>query len=244
MIEVQNVSKKYKDTFAIKDFSAVFAKGEISCLLGENGAGKSTLMKGICGIHPVDYVKILVDGIDMASDPIFCKEKIAFLSENPQFYENYYVYEYLEMVASLVLKKNPPENRDKIENVAKKFSLTDVLSKKISTLSKGYRQRLAFAQMQFNEPEILVLDEPAGGLDPIQIAEMREYISLAKKNAAVILSTHLMQEAKSLADKIFILHKGTLRFKGTIPQLLEDTKTKNLEKAFIKVTNGVRDAAL
>lgn len=239
MIEVRNLSKKYKDTFAVKDFSAVFSKGEISCLLGENGAGKSTLMKAICGIHSVDSGKILVDGVNLAENPVYCKEKIAFLAENPQFYENYYVSEYLEMVASIAVSDG--DNSETIGNAVKKFSLDEVLHKKIFALSKGYRQRLAFAQMQFSHPEILVLDEPAGGLDPIQIAEIRSYVSEAKKNAAVILSTHLMQEAKSLADKIFILHKGILCFRGTIPQLLEQTKTKNLEKAFIKITNEVKN---
>lgn len=241
MIEVRNLSKKYKDAFAVRNFSAVFPKGEISCLLGENGAGKSTLMKAICGIHPVDSGKIIVDGVNVAENPVSCKGKIAFLPENPQFYENYYVSEYLEMVASLVSFANEGERVESMKNAVKKFSLNEVLNKKISTLSKGYRQRLAFAQMQFSRPEILVLDEPAGGLDPIQIAEIRSYISDAKKNAAVILSTHLMQEAKSLADKIFILHKGILCFSGTIPRLLEQTKTKNLEKAFIKITDEVKN---
>ena len=241
MIRVYDITKTYKNSkqIALQDFSFDFCEDEITGLLGVNGAGKSTLLNILAlRLFPDCNQKysLEIDGTETANltdtKIASLKEKIAFVSENAQFYGELKV---CELLRNTVEFYGSQANYDEL---VKKCSLTEVLSKKIKTLSKGYRQRLSFALALSSNPKIIILDEPVSGLDPIQINEIRNLIKSLKKGRIIILSTHIMQEVESLCDKILIIHDGKLITSGSENEILEKTKCKTMEQAFLSLTNG------
>lgn len=261
MIQVDNVSKIYKvknsknekETIAIDNISCKFCSGEITGLLGVNGAGKSTLLKMLSGnlvpsVTENSNSKILIDSVDLYDNSLkdntsLLKEKIGFVHEQPFFYEEETVKEVLTF-ATNICNQNKIEAKNNFEKILTQCNLTEVLNKKIKTLSKGYKQRLSFAVALSNNPEILLLDEPVSGLDPIQINEIRNLILSLKKNKTIILSTHLMQEIDALCDKIIILNKGKILAQGTEEEICKLHSCQNIEQAFLKLVsnqNGVEN---
>ena len=261
MIQVDNVSKIYKvknsknekETIAINKISCKFNSGEITGLLGVNGAGKSTLLKMLSGNLVPSFIentegKILIDSVDLYDNSLkgntsLLKEKIGFVHEQPFLYEEETVKEVLTF-ATNICNQNKIEAKNNFEKILTQCNLTEVLNKKIKTLSKGYKQRLSFAVALSNNPEILLLDEPVSGLDPIQINEIRNLILSLKKNKTIILSTHLMQEIDALCDKIIILNKGKILAQGTEEEICKLHSCKNIEQAFLKLVsnqNGVEN---
>ena len=261
MIQVDNVSKIYKvknsknekETVAVDKISCKFNSGEITGLLGVNGAGKSTLLKMLSGNLVPSFIensesKILIDSVDLYDNSLkdntsLLKEKIGFVYEQPFFYEEETVKEVLTF-ATNICNQNKIEAKNNFEKILTQCNLTEVLNKKIKTLSKGYKQRLSFAVALSNNPEILLLDEPVSGLDPIQINEIRNLILSLKKNKTIILSTHLMQEIDALCDKIIILNKGKILAQGTEEEICKLHSCKNIEQAFLKLVsnqNGVEN---
>ncbi|MEE0877663.1 MAG: ABC transporter ATP-binding protein [Treponemataceae bacterium] len=260
MIQVDNVSKIYKvknsksekETIAIDNISCKFCSGEITGLLGVNGAGKSTLLKMLSGNLVPSFIensegKIFINNKDLydtnSNNLTLLKEKIGFVHEQPFFYEEETVKEVLTF-ATNICNQNKIEAKNNFEKILTQCNLTEVLNKKIKTLSKGYKQRLSFAVALSNNPEILLLDEPVSGLDPIQINEIRNLILSLKKNKTIILSTHLMQEIDALCDKIIILNKGKILAQGTEEEICKLHSCKNIEQAFLKLVsnqNGVEN---
>ena len=255
MIQVDNVSKIYKiknsknekETIAINNISCKFCSGEITGLLGVNGAGKSTLLKMLSG-NLVPSVtenlnsKILIDSVDLYDNSLkdntsLLKEKIGFVQELPSFYEDETVFELLNFTVNFYYEEKN-QAKQILEKLILQCNLTEVLNKKIKTLSKGYKQRLSFAVALSNNPEILLLDEPVSGLDPIQINEIRNLILSLKKNKTIILSTHLMQEIDALCDKIIILNKGKILAQGTEEEICKLHSCQNIEQAFLKLVKA------
>ncbi len=235
MIKLENFTKVYGNFTALDKINCTFEDNLITGILGPNGAGKTTLLKAICGRHCASDGKILVTTnqgaeIDASEEIQKIRNLTGFVQEAAEFPGEYTVKEFLTLVCEL--HNSPKEN---IEECIKLFSLNDVLYKKTGTLSKGYKERLNFAQAFVYKPEILVLDEPASGLDPQQIINMRQTVKLLAKTHTIILSTHIMQEAESLCDKIIILNHGKILDSGTIEEILLKTKCSKLEEAFFKL---------
>ncbi|MBQ0002645.1 MAG: ABC transporter ATP-binding protein [Treponema sp.] len=241
MIELVNFSKSYKSIFskekiAADDISFTVKPDSITGLLGPNGAGKTTIIKAICSIHYPSSGNVFIydkDGrkFDTASQTADSKHLIGYVSENPHLYRNLTVIEYLKLICEIY--KTDESN---LQKVIKDFSLSEVLSQKISTLSKGYSQRVSFASSLIHNPEILILDEPSSGLDPNQIIETRNIIKKLSKTKTILFSTHIMSEAENLCDEVVILQNGKLLAKGSVSEIKKQTKARTLEDAYINLT--------
>ncbi len=218
-IEVNNLSKLYGAQIAVNAISFAIAKGEIVGFLGPNGAGKSTTMKMITGYLVADAGTVSVAGEMVSPDSLSAKKKIGYLPEaNPLYYEMY-VREYLAFISSLHEIKNP---KQAIEQVIQSTGLTVEANKKIGQLSKGYKQRVGLAAALIHDPEVLILDEPTAGLDPNQLAEIRELIQQLGKNKTILFSSHILQEVQAICDRVIIIDQG---------KLVADDTLSNLQKA-------------
>ncbi|MBC6401101.1 MAG: gliding motility-associated ABC transporter ATP-binding subunit GldA [Ekhidna sp.] len=206
-IEVQNLTKIYGVQRALDDISFSSAKGEVTGFLGPNGAGKSTTMKIATGFVRPSSGTITLEGVDVVKEPLKVKRMTGYLPEHNPLYLDMYVKEYLRFVgAAYKLKKV----KHKVEEMITLVGLEREQRKKIGTLSKGYRQRVGLAQALIHDPEVLILDEPTGGLDPNQLVEIRKLIKQASENKTVIFSTHVMQEVEVLCNHIVIINKGKI----------------------------------
>ena len=203
-IEVRNLFKYYGEQAAVKGISFSVQSGEIVGFLGPNGAGKSTTMKMITGYIPATSGEILVSGMRVGTDQLNPKKKIGYLPENNPLYLDMYVREYLDFVARIYKVSNRSEQ---VKKMIHSVGLEIEQNKKIGALSKGYRQRVGLAQAMIHDPEVLILDEPTSGLDPNQLIEVRELIKNIGKEKTLMLSTHIMQEAEAICDRVVILLK-------------------------------------
>ena len=234
MIELKNFSKEYDSFKAVSNLSYTFEKGTITGILGPNGAGKTTILKALTGRHFASEGKVIFsETIDASQAPEKIRNLTGFVEETASLPGEYTVKEYITFVAEL-----HGCNQAAVENVIKKCSLEEYKNKKINSLSKGYKERVNFAQALVYNPEILILDEPASGLDPQQIVNMRALVKDLSKDHTIILSTHLMQEVDALCEKVLIINHGKLLAQGTKDEIVKNTVTKNLEEAFFKLTSG------
>ncbi len=237
MIELIDFSKSYKKgSFTVKRINLKANNGEITGLLGLNGEGKTTVIKAITLQHFATEGKIFLtdkDGTVFNAQENEEKAKLVtgYVPEQLSFPERLTVNEFV-----LLLKIQFSVSDDFFNELLKLCSLTDVLSKKIKTLSKGYRQRLGFFQALINSPQNIVLDEPMNGLDPAQIIQMRSLIKKIAETKTVLISTHLMQEVELLCTKSYVLHNGSIVLSGTKKEILEKTGESSMENAFLKVT--------
>lgn len=229
-LEIKNLTKKFGEQTALQSINVSIKKNEIIGLLGPNGAGKSTLMKSIVGSIKIDHGDIIFNGENITENEIEVKKKIGFLPENNPLYQEMYVKEYLSFVANL--HKIYP---DKVNHIIDLVGITAEKSKKITQLSKGYKQRVGLAQAILHEPDLLILDEPTNGLDPNQIIEIRNVIKEIGKEKTVILSTHIMQEVEALCSRVILIHQGHIVQDCAI----EDFKDRfgSLEEAFASYTS-------
>ena len=237
---------------ACKDINFEAQRGKTTVLLGPNGAGKSTLLKALCAQHYATSGQVLAernDGavFDAAQNPQEVKAITGFVSEVPALYDDWTVKEFLEACAALretgTSCKTKTQGETKIgsktkiaaaaQKAARLCKLETVLNQKISSLSHGYKQRVNFAQALVHDPQILILDEPATGLDPEQIREMRELVQSQKKGRAIVFSTHIIQEAQALADAIYIIKDGSVAAFGSPAELLKKSGKSSLEDAYL-----------
>jgi ABC-2 type transport system ATP-binding protein len=207
-IAVQGVTKYYGEQKALDNVSFEVKKGEIVGFLGPNGAGKSTMMRIITGFIPATSGFVFVNDIDISSNTTEIKKIIGYLPENNPLYPEMYVREYLGFVASVYKMTNSLKKQ--IDNVIEITGLAPEQKKKIGSLSKGYRQRVGLAQALIHNPDVLILDEATSGLDPNQIVEIRNLIREAGKEKTVLFSTHIMQEAEAICDRVIIIDKGVI----------------------------------
>lgn len=232
MIELKSMTKKYKNFTAVDSVSFKIPSGKITGLLGVNGAGKSTILKSLATLIQPSDGKILINNIDVVETPLEVQKKIGYVSEFPTFYENMLVKNFLNYCREI-----REVSLDDMEKSIKLCKLEEVLEKKISTLSKGFRQRLAFAQAIIHNPDVLILDEPTTGLDPIQIVQIRQLIKSCGKNKTVLFSTHIISEAENICDDVIIMDHGKIYEQDSIKNICEKTKSENLEEAFFKILN-------
>ena len=208
MIEVQSLYKSYGSINAVNGVNFEVNRGEILGFLGPNGAGKSTTMKMITGFLRPTSGTVLVDGLEVQEHPVSVKERIGYMPENGPIYGEMTVEEFLIFIADIRGFSDPTKKEDAIDRVCDLCRLNSVRHQSIETLSKGYKQRVGFAQAVLHDPPILVLDEPTDGLDPNQKKEVRKIIKAMAKDKAIILSTHILEEVTALCTRVIIIAKG------------------------------------
>ncbi|ASK32709.1 multidrug ABC transporter ATP-binding protein [Chryseobacterium sp. T16E-39] len=229
-LQILHLTKKFGEQTALNDINISINKNEIIGLLGPNGAGKSTLMKSIVGALKIDEGQIIFNDKNISEYEIESKKNIGFLPENNPLYLEMYVKEYLQFVANI-----HKISEQRVDEVIELVGITPEKSKKISQLSKGYKQRVGLAQAIIHQPDLLILDEPTNGLDPNQIIEIRNVVKEIGREKTVLLSTHIMQEVEALCSRVILIHKGNIlqdcpidEFKG---------KFDSLEDAFASYTS-------
>ena len=228
MISVRNLTKYYGDFLAVDDLSFEIEEGQVYGFLGPNGAGKSTTMNIITGCLSASAGTVKIGGYDILEEPETAKSMIGYLPEQPPLYMNETPREYLQFVGEARGVRGA-ELRRRIGEVAEKTGIEKVQHRLISTLSKGYRQRVGIAQALLGNPGVIILDEPTVGLDPIQIIEIRELIRSLGEEHTVIFSSHILSEVRAICDQVLIISGGRLAAFDT-PENLETLMTK---------TNGI-----
>jgi len=223
MIKVTGLSKRYGTHLAVKDVNFNIAKGEVIGFLGPNGAGKSTIMNILTGYLSMTQGKAEIDGFDITEYPEEAKRRIGYLPEIPPLYIDMKVREYLNFIYDLKKVKFPKKAH--IDEILKLVKIDDVQNRLIKNLSKGYRQRVGFAQALIGNPDVLILDEPTVGLDPKQIIEIRNLISRLGKNHTIILSSHILSEIQAVCKRVIIINRGEIIADDTAQNL--STKLSN-----------------
>ncbi|MFQ5849327.1 MAG: ABC transporter ATP-binding protein [Candidatus Binatia bacterium] len=213
---MQGLTRKYGEFVAVDNVSFSISRGEIVGLLGHNGAGKTTVMRMLTGYLEPSAGAAWIGGMEISDKRLEIQQKIGYLPENSPLYPDMTVLQYLAYVAGL---RAIPDAETAIKRVVVKTALADKALDPVSTLSKGYKQRLAVAQAIIHDPEILILDEPTSGLDPSQILEMRSIIKALSKKATVILSTHILQEIEAVCDRVIIMVQGRIGVDANLNEL-------------------------
>lgn len=232
-IKVCDLCKNFGETAASKNLNFKVQTGDIIALLGPNGAGKSTLMNMLAGYLAPSSGNIEILGKDIAQYPLFAKENIGFLPEGAPLYADMTVMRFLKYMADV-----RGLNKEAVMKAAKVANIVEVLQQKIDTLSKGYQRRVGFAQSILSEPPILLLDEPTDGLDPNQKDYIRGLIKNMAADKTIIISTHLLEEAESVCNRIILIDKGEIKADTTLSELLKATKSKTIAEAFRLLTKG------
>lgn len=235
MIEVRQLTKSYGDRKAVDNISFTVNKGEVVGFLGPNGAGKTTTMKIITGFMAATQGSVSVAGFDVFEDPIEVKKRIGYLPETPPVYGDMRVEEFLTFVAKL---KGVDSNkiRSQVDMSIQKTDLGSVRKRLIQNLSKGYRQRVGIAQALVSSPEVLILDEPTVGLDPRQVAEIRDVIKELAGHHTVVLSTHILPEVQATCQRIIIINKGIIVAEDTLEGISK--RTSQASKVIVRVTTS------
>jgi ABC-2 type transport system ATP-binding protein len=214
VIQVEGLVKRYGRITALDGVSFTVGRGQVVGFLGPNGAGKTTTLRIIAGYLPADGGRAVVDGIDVAADPIGAQRRLGYLPEGAPAYDDMRVEDYLGYRARL---KGAP--RARVAAALAAARALDVAGRRVGHLSKGYRQRVGLADALVAEPRILVLDEPTAGLDPNQIREVRELIHELSRERTVLLSTHILSEVEALAARVVILRAGKVVAEGELAEL-------------------------
>ena len=235
MIEVKDLVKRYDNHLAVDHLTFTVPKGQILGFLGPNGAGKSTTMNIITGYISATEGSVTINGHDIYEEPEEAKKSIGYLPEQPPVYMDMKVQEYLNFVAELkgVAKK---ERAEQVEAALQKTGTKDVAGRLIKHLSKGYRQRVGIAQAIIGNPEVIILDEPTVGLDPVQIIEIRDLMKELAQNHTVILSSHILSEISAVCDTVMIINKGKLVVSDTVENLPKHLNAKNTCKLLLKAS--------
>ena len=234
-IEIKNLTKKFKDKVAVDNINLQIKQGELFALLGTNGAGKTTTIKMLSGLILPTSGEMVLEKMDMRKEVFKIKEILNVSPQETAIAPNLTVKENLEFMAGVYQIK---DKEKKINDLIRLFRLDEVLNKKAKTLSGGWQRKVSIAISLINDPKILFLDEPTLGLDVIARKELWKVINALKGKITIILTTHYMEEAESLSDRIGIMVKGKLVDIGTAKELIEKTSTKNIEDAFVKIATG------
>lgn len=223
MIELSNVFRDFGNFRAVNDISFSIPTGQIVGLLGPNGAGKTTTMRMISGFIEPTSGTIKIDGVDIQENPVEAKKKIGYMPESAPLYQDMIVEDYLNYIAEI-------HNEDasvKVPQLCEECGLKEVMSKNISELSRGNRQRVALAHALMHDPEILILDEPTSGLDPNQVEDVRAIIREIGKTRTVIVSTHILSEVETLCSRAIIISGGRLVADSSIEELKNSIKKQS-----------------
>lgn len=238
MIEVRDLTKDYGPRRAINQLTFTINKGEVVGFLGPNGAGKSTTMKIITGFMAPSSGTAKIAGFDVFESPLEVKKRIGYLPETPPVYTDMFVRDYLVYVAQL---KQVPHDliQKQVDHALEKTHLGSVQKRLIQNLSKGYRQRVGIAQALVSNPEVLILDEPTVGLDPKQVAEIRELIKELRGHHTVILSTHILSEVQATCERVIIINQGQIVAQDRIENLASQERGQS--RLTIRLRKEVED---
>ena len=235
MIKVNGLTKYYGSKPAAKDISFEVKKGEVFGLLGTNGAGKSTTIKMLCGLLKPTRGTIRIGDIDLQRMPLKAKSMMGYLPENPLIYDKLTGAETLELIGKL-RKLSIDMIEQRVKYYADTLGLGEQIYHEVGTYSKGMRQKLAIAMTLIHDPEMVLLDEPASGLDPRYTKLLKDWIkNLSTNGRTVLLSTHIIEMAETLCDKIGIIDQGKMKAMGTVQEIQNSTGVNNLEDAFIRL---------
>ena len=238
MIQITNLTKKNKEKIAVNNINLTIKEGELFALLGTNGAGKTTTIKMLSTLILPTEGEIKIAGYDIAKDSVKIKEIVNVSPQETAIAPNLTVKENLDFMAGVYKIKNKNE---KIDKLVKTFKLQEVLKQKAKTLSGGWQRKLSIAISLINDPKVLFLDEPTLGLDVLARRELWTVIESLKGKITIILTTHYMEEAESLSDRVGIMDKGKLIAVGTVKELMQKAGTNNFEEAFVKIATGGRE---
>ncbi len=238
MIKVSGLTKDYGARRAINNLSFDAQQGEIVGFLGPNGAGKTTTMRILTGYMPPTDGEAIVAGYDVVEESIEVRKRVGYLPETVPLYTEMVVFDYLKFMGDL---RRIPNVEDRVDEVLDMVALTDRANGYIGNLSKGMRQRVGLAQALLHRPEVLILDEPTIGLDPGQVVEVRKLIRDIGKDRTVLLSTHLLNEAQNICDRVLIINKGKIVTEDTTENL--QARLIGAERVIIRVRGDGDDLA-
>lgn len=237
MIEVKQLTKKYGTHIAVDNISFEVHEGEILGFLGPNGAGKSTTMNILTGYLSATNGQVSINGHDILDEPNAAKANIGYLPEQPPLYPDMTVREYLNFMFDL--KKCPLPRQRHIAEICKVLKIEDVYGRLIRNLSKGYKQRVGFAQALIGNPPVLILDEPTVGLDPNQIVEIRTLIKMLGKHHTIILSSHILSEIEAVCDRIIIINNGKIVANDSTAELAANVSQDH--RLFVSVAGPAKE---
>ena len=241
MIVIEHLEKKYKGTDnGIKDISLHVERGDLFAFIGHNGAGKTTLLKCITGIHDFDNGKIMIDGTDLEQNPLDCKRKFAYIPDNPDLYEYLTGIQYLNFIGD-VFQVNAKERKEQIEKYGQALEILTDLGELIKSYSHGMKQKLAILSALIHDPKLLILDEPFVGLDPKATVTLKRIMrEICDRGGAIFFSTHVLDVAERLCNKVAIIKNGELIATGRMDELVSNGES--LEDVFMEVLNSESDA--
>lgn len=232
MLRIEHLTKIYGEKAAVDNLSLHIRPGEIYGFIGHNGAGKTTTIKSCCGILQFDEGEIFIDGANLKDEPLKCKQKLAYIPDNPDLYDYMTGIQFLNFVAD-IFGVNGEIRQERIRKYADMFELTDDLGQMISAYSHGMKQKLALISALLHDPKLIIMDEPFVGLDPkashLLKSTMRE---LCDNGAAIFFSTHVLEVAEKLCDKVAIIKEGKLIKSGEMEEVIGDI---SLEDVFLEL---------
>ena len=232
MLKIEHLTKTYGDKKAVDDLTLHIRAGEIYGFIGHNGAGKTTTIKSCCGILQFDKGEIYIDGVSIKEDPLGCKRKMAYIPDNPDIYNFMSGIKYLNFIAD-VYEVSESDRNARIKKYADMFELTDDLAQPVSAYSHGMKQKLVIISALIHEPKLMILDEPFVGLDPKASYEVKEIMrDMCSKGSAIFFSTHVLEVAEKLCDKIAIIKNGRLVISGPTDEVRGD---ESLESVFLEL---------
>lgn len=232
MLKINNLTKTYGEKKAVDDLSIHIAPGEIYGFIGHNGAGKTTTIKAACGILGFDSGDIFIDGVSIKDDPMKCKEKLAYIPDNPDMYEFMSGIKYLNFIAD-IYGVSEQDRESRIKKYADEFGLTQDLAQPISAYSHGMKQKLAIISALVHTPKLLIMDEPFVGLDPKAAHSVKTIMrDMCNEGCAIFFSTHVLEVAEKLCDKIAIIKNGKLIMSGDTETVKGDD---SLEDVFLEL---------
>ena len=232
MLTIEHLTKTYGEKKAVDDLSLHIAPGEIYGFIGHNGAGKTTTLKSVMGILPFDAGTVTVDGVSLADDPMACKRLMAYIPDNPDLYEFMTGRQYLNFVAD-IYGVSDEDRRTRLDEIAGKLELTSDLDQSISAYSHGMKQKLAIISAWIHAPRLIIMDEPFVGLDPKAAHCLKEMMrAVCDNGGAIFFSTHVLEVAEKLCDKVAIIKNGRLIRSGTMDEVKGDA---SLESVFLEL---------
>lgn len=232
MLKISNLSKIYGDKKAVDDLSLHIKPGEIYGFIGHNGAGKTTTLKSVVGILKFDAGEITIDGISVQKDPLLCKQKIAYIPDNPDLYDFMSGIKYLNFIAD-IFKVSAEDRKERINKYSEIFGLTADLAQPIASYSHGMKQKLAIISAWIHDPKLIIMDEPFVGLDPKASHELKLMMrEVCDNGGAIFFSTHVLEVAEKLCDKVAIIKQGKLIRSGTMEEVKGDD---SLEEVFLEL---------
>ena len=232
MLKINHFSKTYGEKKAVDDLTLHIRPGEIYGFIGHNGAGKTTTLKSVAGIMQFDSGEILIDGLSIQADPIGCKKKMAYIPDNPDLYEFMTGMQYLNFIGD-VFGIPDKERTQRIKELADAFEITGDLNQSISAYSHGMKQKLAIISAWIHQPQLILMDEPFVGLDPKAAHTLKGMMrQVCDRGGAIFFSTHVLEVAEKLCDKVAIIKGGKLIRSGTMEEVKGDT---SLESVFLEL---------